>query len=58
MLVLNLNTRNAHVYSNYLKRVIRITRKGKLVIELADGRKAISDGKFNNLDQAEKLILG
>ena len=58
MLVLNLNTSNAHVYSNYLKRVIRITRKGKLVIELADGRKAISDGKFNNLDQAEKLILG
>ena len=58
MLVLNLNTCNAHVYSNYLKRVIRVTRKGKLVLELNDGRKAISDGKFNNLDQAEKLILG
>jgi hypothetical protein len=58
MQVLNLNVKNAHIYDAYLSRVVRLTRKGKLVLELTDGRKVISDGKFTSLEQAEKLILG
>jgi hypothetical protein len=58
MLVLNLNTRNAHIYNVYLSRVVRLTRKGKIVIVLTDGRKAVSDGKFTSVEEAEKLILG
>ncbi len=58
MQVLNLNVKNANIYNVYLSRVVRLTRKGKVIVQLTDGRKVISDGKFNSIEQAEKLILG
>ncbi len=65
MQVLNFHKGNAHIYWLYYCRTVRITRKGKAVIEILEyiptTRKSIviryiSDGKFQSIEQIDRIM--
>jgi hypothetical protein len=65
MLVLNFDKGNAHIYWNSYARTVRITRKGRAVVEIVDQylggtnavvKRYISSGTFSSVKEIEDVI--
>ena len=63
MQVLNFHEGNAHIYWNSFSRAIRLTRKGKAVIEIVTDynptitvTRYVSSGKFESIQQINEII--